>query len=138
MRVRPSVRMHTRIRTYITLCHVCMQRARATEKSVSRWRAGVEPAANEIFFFDDGDGRGDRHIGIQRVHNNVSCTYIYIYMIRVQHRRKGRRRRGVRRCRYILCRRRHRCRDADAAVERMHIVKAAVDASRSLLHIERE
>lgn len=107
--------------------YVCSARASDRKERITvagRCWAGGE----RNFFSNDGDGREDSRIGIRPVYNNVSRTYIYIYLylIRVQHRRKGRRRRGVRRCRYVLCHRRWW--DADAAVEWMHIVKAAVEA----------
>lgn len=58
-----------------------MYAARASDREERITVAGRCWAGGERnFFFDDGDGRGDRHIGIQRVHNNVSCTYIYIYI----------------------------------------------------------
>lgn len=50
-------------------------RVRSTEERVPRWRAGVEPSGKRNFFFDQGDGRGNRrvYIGI--------CVYRYIACI---------------------------------------------------------
>jgi len=82
MRVRPSVSADAHANTYLYNMVPCMYAARASDREECITVAGRCWAGGErnFFFRRRRRARGSPHIGIQRVHNNVSCTYIYIYM----------------------------------------------------------